>query len=142
MNHPSSVIQIILAYLLVAPGVGTITFFAVLGAPSALWLGGVVLPLVLAFGYGLGALPALGAGLVAAVLCKRVPWQRVLIAACVAIGLSAFVELVLHPGPGSASPEVKTAIQLGGFVGALASGLLIEWRRRAEKIRASESGQT
>jgi hypothetical protein len=36
MNHPSSVIQIILAYLLVAPGVGTITFFAVLGPFGAL----------------------------------------------------------------------------------------------------------
>ena len=142
MNHPPSVIQITLAYLFVAPGVGTITVFAFLGAPSSLWLDGVALLLMLAFGYVVGALPALGAGLVAAVLRKQVPWRRVLIPAGVAIGLSTYVELVLHPGPGSAPPEVKTAIYLGGVVGALASGLLIEWRRRAEKIRASESDPT
>ena len=139
MNPPGSVIQIILVYLLVAPGVGTIAFFAALSAPSSLWLDGVALLLMVAFGYVVGALPALGAGLVAAVLRKRVPWQRVLIPACVAIGLSAIVELVLHPGPGSAAPEVQTAIRLGAFVGALASGLVIEWRRRAQKIRAGES---
>jgi hypothetical protein len=142
MNRPPSVMQIILAYLLVAPGVGTITFLAFLGAPLALWLGGEALLLMLAFGYVFGALPALGVGIVAAVLRKRVPWQRVLIPAGVAIGLAPFVELVLHPGPGSASAEVKTAIHIGGFIGALASGLLIEWRRRAEKFHASESDPT
>jgi hypothetical protein len=67
-------------------------------------------------------------------------WQRVLLPSSIAISLSWFVVgTILRLEPEPMDPHAKAAIDLGAFVGKLASACLLEWRRhRAEKTTVGE----
>lgn len=133
-GRPTSLVATLMTYLLVVPGVASITVLVVLGAPVSLSENVAAALLTVGFGYVVGAVPALITGAVAVAIAATPLWLRLLLPAVVAALLARFfIGLVLHPGGGSADPDVLLALSAGGALGALIAGAIVEWRAIAAR---------
>jgi hypothetical protein len=141
MSNPS-LGRTILTYLIAGPPAGALalvvymsTLDAIRGFPQPVPNLVNGLPLIIAFGYILGALPAIITSLAMASLAKRnlKPWQ--LIASSVPVGIAATLVclfwLILGPNTGETKESVVAMFSIvGGTAGLVSSSLLYLMTRR------------
>lgn len=133
----------ILTYVIVGPPAGAASFIAFMslfevarGGTAPPDFPGVLngLPFIIAFGYILGALPAIVTSLVAATINRRTPnpWLRVLAAGVVGAIASCLCLFWVVFGPNGNVPKwvVVTNFAWTGAGAALASALVLEWMTR------------
>lgn len=135
------------SYAVVGPPLGAVVFWAITLLPAAIsgtidhgfderaWRGGLkLLGMYASFSYLLGILPALGAGVLHAVVWnRRSPRVRVAAAAATGLLLSALL-LLLGAGAGEAD---AIFMAVGGGLSALLIAVCFEGLRRGERARSA-----
>lgn len=145
MREKPGLLATIVTHALIGPPVGAVVYFGVMMSVAAIRgetmpgsIGAVleIVPYALVFGYILGILPALAAGLLVAVTIRRT--SRVglwLLAAPVAGALASWIGLFwifLSPAALTERLTVIAAIGVTGAVAALASILVVIGMKTAE----------
>lgn len=139
---PPSLGRTVLTYVLVGPPAGSVvvvayaaTVDALSGHPQSLSNIYHGMLLILAFGYVLGALPAIVTGLVMAMLAKRGLGRWQLIAASVPVGVIASLLclfwILLGPQTGQPKESVIVMFSLVGATAAFVSSCVLYLKPRA-----------